>query len=397
MKNSFFLFFHIPSKSSRKQTFPAQTHLWGYFMSNTIGLYIHIPFCRSKCPYCDFFSGRASKNDYDNYIKILSDNISLWSAKTDKTVSSVYFGGGTPSILSAERLSILLKMIKENFTVDDNAEITVEVNPDSGKTLDFDLLKVTGFNRISVGMQSAVEQELKALGRIHSINDAEVTVNRAQYAGIKNISLDLMLGIPYQTIDSLKKSIDFCANCGVTHISSYILKIESGTVFERIQDKLELPDEDSQAQLYLFAVEYLKKLGFEQYEVSNFSKKGYESRHNINYWKCGEYIGIGPSAHSYFNGKRFYYSRNMDDFINNKTYFDCYGGDKEEFIMLSLRLKSGLNFKKYKERFNEDFTKDKIEIIKKYADMDYMALNDDCAYFTPKGYLVSNAIISELI
>lgn len=321
----------------------------------------------------------------------------MWSAKTDKTVSSVYFGGGTPSILGAERLSILLKMIKENFTVDDNAEITVEVNPDSGKTLDFDLLKVTGFNRISVGMQSAVEQELKALGRIHSINDAEVTVNRAQYAGIENISLDLMLGIPYQTIDSLKKSIDFCANCGVTHISSYILKIESGTVFERIQDKLELPDEDSQAQLYLFAVEYLKKLGFEQYEVSNFSKRGYESRHNINYWKCGEYIGIGPSAHSYFNGKRFYYSRNMDDFINNKTYFDCYGGDKEEFIMLSLRLKSGLNFKEYKERFNEDFTKDKIEIIKKFADMDYMVLNDDCAYFTPKGYLVSNAIISELI
>ena len=366
-------------------------------MSNTIGLYIHIPFCKSKCPYCDFFSGRATENDYDNYIKLLSDNICLWSAKTDKTVSSVYFGGGTPSILGAERLSKLLNKIKEDFTVAENAEITVEVNPDSGKTLDFDLLKLSGFNRISVGMQSAFEQELKALGRIHSINDAEVTVKRAQNAGINNISLDLMIGIPYQTIDSLKKSIDFCANCGVTHISSYILKIESGTVFERIQDKLELPDEDSQAQLYLFAVDYLNTLGFEQYEISNFSKIGYESRHNINYWKCGEYIGIGPSAHSFFDGKRFYYSRNMDDFKNNKTYFDCFGGDKEEFIMLSLRLKSGLNFKEYKERYNEDFPEEKIKIIRKYSDMSYMVLKDDCAYFTPKGYLVSNAIISELI
>lgn len=366
-------------------------------MSNTIGLYIHIPFCKSKCPYCDFFSGRASENDYDNYIKTLSDNISLWSTKTNKAVSSVYFGGGTPSILGAERLSLLLNKIKEEFKVAENAEITAEVNPDSGKTLDFDLLKLNGFNRISVGMQSAVEQELKALGRIHSINDAEVTIKRAQNAGIENISLDLMLSIPYQTIDSLKKSIDFCASCGVTHISSYILKIESGTVFERIQDKLELPDDDRQAQLYLFAVDYLKKLGFEQYEISNFSKAGYESRHNINYWKCGEYIGIGPSAHSFFDGKRLYYSRNMEDFIENKTYFDCYGGDKEEFIMLSLRLKSGLNFKEYRERYNEDFPKDKIKNIKKFAVMGYMELNDDCAYFTPKGYLVSNAIISELI
>ncbi|MGN1432747.1 MAG: radical SAM family heme chaperone HemW [Ruminococcus sp.] len=366
-------------------------------MSNTIGLYIHIPFCKSKCPYCDFYSGRASENDYNNYIKALSDNIKFWSKKTDKTVSSVYFGGGTPSILGSERLSYLLNLIKEYFYIADNAEITVEVNPDSGKTLDFDLLKMTGFNRISVGMQSAVEKELKALGRIHGINDAEITAKRAKKAGIDNISLDLMLGIPYQTIESLKKSIDFCANCGVTHISSYILKIESGTVFDKIQNKLELPDEDSQAQLYLFAVDYLKKLGFEQYEISNFAKADYESRHNINYWKCGEYIGIGPSAHSFFEGKRFYYSRNTEDFIKNKTYFDCFGGDKEEFIMLTLRLKSGLNFKEYKVKYNEDFPEEKIKIIRKYADMDYMALDDECAYFTPKGYLVSNAIIRELI
>lgn len=366
-------------------------------MSNTIGLYIHIPFCRSKCPYCDFHSGKADENDYNNYTKVLINSITLWSKKTDKKVSSVYFGGGTPSILGAERLFVLLHQIKKDFIIADKAEITVEVNPDSGKELDFELLKNAGFNRISIGMQSAVEQELKALGRIHSANDAKITVERAQNAGIKNISLDLMLGIPHQTIDSLKKSIDFCADCVVTHISSYILKIESGTEFYKIQNKLELPDEDSQAQLYLFAVDYLKKLGFEQYEISNFSKSGYASRHNINYWKCGEYVGIGPSAHSFFDGKRFYYNRKMEDFINNKTCFDCFGGDKEEFIMLSLRLKSGLNFLEYKLKYNEDFPKEKIRIIKKYADMGYMMLNDKCTYFSPEGYLVSNVIISELI
>lgn len=366
-------------------------------MSNTIGLYIHIPFCKSKCPYCDFYSGKADENDYNNYTKVLINSITLWSKKTDKKVSSVYFGGGTPSILGAERLFVLLHQIKKDFIIADKAEITVEVNPDSGKELDFELLKNAGFNRISIGMQSAVEQELKALGRIHSANDAKITVERAQNAGIKNISLDLMLGIPHQTIDSLKKSIDFCADCGVTHISSYILKIESGTEFYKIQNKLELPDEDSQAQLYLFAVDYLKKLGFEQYEISNFSKSGYASRHNINYWKCGEYLGIGPSAHSFFEGKRFYYNRKMEDFINNKTCFDCFGGDKEEFIMLSLRLKSGLNFLEYKLKYNEDFPKEKIRIIKKYADMGYMILNDKCTYFSSEGYLVSNTIISELI
>lgn len=367
-------------------------------MNNYIGLYIHIPFCKSKCPYCDFFSGKASERDYEDYTCFLSDKIIMWGQKCKKCiVSSIYFGGGTPSILGAERLASLLSIIKTHFKVADDAEITVEVNPDSGKVLDFCLLKESGFNRISVGMQSAVEAELKALGRIHSADDAMITIKRAKNAGINNISLDLMLGIPYQTDESLKKSIEFCASCDVTHISSYILKIEAGTKFEKMKDKLLFPNDDRQAQLYLLAVDTLEALGYKQYEISNFSKPGFESRHNINYWKCGEYIGIGPSAHSFFEGKRFYYNRSLKNFADDKINFDCFGGDKEEFIMLSLRLKDGLKFKEYKEKYNEDFPCDKLQIIKKYSKLGYMELNDTGCSFTPKGFLVSNTIISKLI
>lgn len=366
-------------------------------MNNTIGLYIHIPFCKNKCPYCDFFSRKANEAEYDNYVTALSEKIRQWGLKIQKTISTVYFGGGTPSVLGAERLSSLLNDIKQNFIVINNAEITVEVNPDTGKTLDFDLLKKNGFNRISVGMQSAVEAELKALGRIHTANEAEITVKRAKAAEINNISLDLMMGIPHQTAESLKTSIDFCASCGVTHISSYILKIENDTVFDKIKNTLALPDEDFQAELYLSAVEHLEQLGFKQYEISNFAKARYESKHNTNYWNCGEYIGIGPSAHSFYEGKRFYYTRSMNGFINDKIITDCSGGDKDEFIMLSLRLKSGLNFEQYKSKFTEDLLDETLKKIKKYADMGYMTLDNTHASFTPKGFLVSNAIISDLI
>lgn len=366
-------------------------------MSNSIGLYIHIPFCKSKCPYCDFYSKAGNEAEYDRYINLLADKIRFWGSKTEKTVLSIYFGGGTPSVLGAERLCFLLSEIKENFTIEDNAEITAEINPDTGKAINFELMRKTGFNRISVGLQSAVDEEIKILGRIHSIDDAKLTVQYAKDAGISNISLDLMMGIPFQTIDSLKKSIDFCAGCGVTHISSYILKIEEGTKFDSIKDKLVLPDEDNQAELYLSAVKHLESFGYEQYEISNFAKKGYESVHNINYWKCGEYIGIGPSAHSFFNGKRFYYSRDLSDFEAYEPIEDCDGGNKEEFIMLNLRLKSGLNFKEYEEKFGEPLPCYVSNKIKKYAKMGFMTIDDEKTCFTPQGYLVSNTILSDLI
>lgn len=368
-----------------------------FFMSNSIGLYIHIPFCKHKCPYCDFFSGNADENAFDNYVIELKDKIKYWSEKAKRDVATVYFGGGTPSVLGAERLCDILDFIKSNFNIQNNAEITVEVNPDSAKTIDFEKMYACGFNRISMGMQTAVEDELRLLGRIHSLDDAKTSVERAKSAGFNNISLDLMMGIPNQTIESLEKSISFCADCEVTHISSYILKIEENTPFYKVQNKLKLADDDMQAEMYLKAVEMLDSLGYKQYEISNFAKQGYESRHNTNYWRCGEYIGIGPSAHSFFEGKRFFYSRSMDDFNNNKLSFEGTGGDEEEFIMLSLRLKSGLNYSEFEEKFGYTLPSYIIKKAKEYEKYGYTNVTDKSISFTPKGFLVSNSIISELI
>lgn len=368
-----------------------------FFMSNSIGLYIHIPFCKHKCPYCDFFSGNADENAFDNYVIELKDKIKYWSEKAKRDVATVYFGGGTPSVLGADRLCDILDFIKSNFNIQNNAEITVEVNPDSAKTIDFEKMYACGFNRISMGMQTAVEDELRLLGRIHSIDDAKTSVERAKSAGFNNISLDLMMGIPNQTIESLEKSISFCADCEVTHISSYILKIEENTPFYKVQNKLKLADDDMQAEMYLKAVEMLDSLGYKQYEISNFAKQGYESRHNTNYWRCGEYIGIGPSAHSFFEGKRFFYSRSMDDFNNNKLSFEGTGGDEEEFIMLSLRLKSGLNYYEFEEKFGYTLPSYIIKKAKEYEKYGYTNVTDKSISFTPKGFLVSNSIISELI
>lgn len=366
-------------------------------MSNSIGLYIHIPFCKHKCPYCDFFSGNADENDFDNYVIELKDKIKYWSEKAKRDVATVYFGGGTPSVLGADRLCDILDFIKFNFNIQNNAEITVEVNPDSAKTIDFKKMYACGFNRISMGMQTAVEDELRLLGRIHSADDAKTSVERAKSVGFNNISLDLMMGIPNQTIESLEKSISFCADCKVTHISSYILKIEENTPFYKAQNKLKLADDDMQAEMYLKAVEMLDSLGYKQYEISNFAKHGYESRHNTNYWRCGEYIGIGPSAHSFFEGKRFFYLRSMDDFNNNKLSFEGTGGDEEEFIMLSLRLKSGLNYSEFEEKFGYTLPSYIIKKAKEYEKYGYTNVTDKSISFTPKGFLVSNSIISELI
>ena len=364
---------------------------------NSIGLYIHIPFCKRKCPYCDFFSKQGNEIEYDMYVAATVKKLAYWSKLCDKSVLSVYFGGGTPSVIGAERLCVLLNEIKTDFNVDENAEITCEVNPESGKTIDFKMMKEYGFNRISVGLQSAVEDELKALARIHTANEAEITARRAASAGINNISFDLMMGIPYQTIDSLKKSIAFCADCGVTHISSYLLKIERGTPFYKMRNSLPLSDDDLQADLYLNAVDELEKLGYIQYEISNFAKKGFEGRHNINYWKCGEYLGIGPSAHSFFDGKRFYYGRSMQDYFDKRIIDDGSGGDTQEYIMLALRLKEGLVFSEFEQRYSYPVPFDVVNKIKNYAKHGFMELDNYHACFTKKGFLVSNSILTDLI
>lgn len=366
-------------------------------MCDNFGLYIHIPFCMKKCPYCDFFSVSKDQNEIEKYTTEMIKSVEHWSKKTDRTVTSVYFGGGTPNILGAENLCKILKSIKDNFMVSENAEITSELNPTYGEELNFKLLKSCGFNRLSFGMQSSNVEELKILGRKHSPEEVKLVVQKAQECGFINISLDLMLGIPKQTKNSLAKSIEFCKDCGVTHISAYILKVEENTPFYKKKAVLNIPDEDMQADLYSFACDELKNYGYYQYEISNFSKPNYESNHNLIYWQCEEYLGLGPSAHSFFEDKRFYYPRCFEDFYNNKTVFDCYGGNKEEYIMLNLRLNKGISFEKYKSRYNEEFPVKYISNARKLEKNKLVKFSDNGFFLTQNGFLLSNSVISNIL
>ncbi|MDD5795976.1 MAG: radical SAM family heme chaperone HemW [Oscillospiraceae bacterium] len=366
-------------------------------MNKKFGLYIHIPFCSQKCPYCDFFSKTANDEKICEYTEHLMKSIEYWSRKTDRLVTSVYFGGGTPNMLGEKNLCAVLEKIKACFNISSDAEITTELNPSFSDLLNFENLRKSGFNRLSFGMQSSNNDELKMLGRKHTADEVKSVVINAQNSGFENISLDLMLGIPKQTKSSLAESIKFCKDCNVTHISAYILKIEKNTPFYKKQATLNLPDDDRQAELYLFACEELEKYGYLQYEISNFSKTGYESKHNLTYWECEEYIGIGPSAHSFFDGKRFYYERSFEDFYKNKIVFDCFGGDKEEYIMLNLRLKKGLDLKKYQDKFKEKIPDSTIKKAESFEKMGLLTLEDNSIRLTKEGFLVSNTIISELI
>ena len=369
--------------------------------SKTLGLYIHIPFCGSKCAYCDFFSMRGNEERYSLYTDLLKDKIKYFSEKyPNRTVDTVYFGGGTPSIIGALRISSIIDEIRKYFSVADNCEITVEANPECvSQEFDFDILNSCGINRLSVGMQTAVPEELFLLGRKHTNDDVKNTVEKAQKSGIPNISIDVMLGIPKQTESSLKYTIDFCSSLNITHISSYILKVEENTRFWKNRSDYEFPDEDIQANLYLKSCELLENKGFLQYEISNFSKPGYESRHNLKYWNMEDYLGIGPSAHSFIEGKRFYYDRSIEKFRQNIWHRDEDCSDIETYIMLKLRLKSGLLISEFEKTFNlsvsENFYR-KARLFQN-AGLCTVEKNPRRLFLTPQGFLLSNSIIVELL
>ncbi len=361
------------------------------------GLYIHIPFCGGKCYYCNFFSKHMTEAEMDEYTDQMIRSISLWSKRLDKTVDTVYFGGGTPSLLGHKRLICILDAARKAFTITDNAEITVEVNPSSTGALDFSALKAAGFNRLSIGLQSANDNELKLLGRRHRSVDAKNTVATARNAGFDNISLDVMLAIPEQTKESLRRTLDFCADSQVQHISAYILKIEPETRFYQLRENLPLFTDDAQAAIYEETVRYLDKLGYHQYEISNFSKNGFESRHNLIYWHDEEYLGLGPSAHSFIDGKRFYFDNSFDRFYADAISDEGAGGDEEEYIMLALRLCEGLKFERFEKRFHQPISDKMLKAAQRLADQGLVKLSPDSISFTVKGFLVSNAVIGYLL
>ena len=363
---------------------------------NSIGLYIHIPFCEQKCPYCDFYS-ISNKSEYDRYTAAVVNRINELSKKYNRVVSTVYFGGGTPSVLGTDRLISILKSIKSSFLLTTSAEITIEVNPCSSDFLDFNRLKSAGFNRISIGLQSANDNELKALSRRHTAQDAKNTVSIAQGCGFDNISLDLMLCIPNQTKSSLTESIRFCKDCNVQHISAYLLKIEKNTPFYAIKDEIDVFTDEQQAAMYTHAVNELEKYGYKQYEISNFSKENFEGKHNLKYWSDEEYLGIGPSAHSFIDGNRYYYSRSFENFYNNITVVDGSGGNLEEKIMLGLRLKTGLDFENLQNEYNFTLDKNfwqKANLLKREG---LVEIDNTNISLTVRGCLVSNSVINYLL
>lgn len=361
------------------------------------GIYIHIPFCKVKCPYCDFYSFRPEEIQKDSYLEAVLSCLKRYKSTVTDKIDTIYFGGGTPSFFGGERISRIIGYIKEGFALSD-AEITVECNPSSVDEKLVAALKNAGVNRVSMGMQSAVTKERKSLGRLSDGDTVRSCVELFRRYGIDNISVDLMLGVPYQTKESLDESIDFLISCGIRHISAYMLKIEENTPFYKIQDTLPLPDEDTVCDLYLHTVSRLGSEGFLQYEISNFAQKGFESRHNLRYWHCEEYLGIGPSAHSFLNGKRFYFERDFEKFLTcPEAIPDGDGGSEEEYIMLALRLNEGLSFKAYKERFSKDIGQDIIKKAEKYEKAGLLTVTDERLCLNEKGFLLSNHIISDLL
>ena len=366
-----------------------------------IGLYLHIPFCKSKCPYCDFYSFSGKNAEKDAYTQVLKERIltSISTLQSDRLckADTLYIGGGTPSVLGAKNLASLVNACNSGFLTE-GAEITVECNPHG---LDEDFFKTLydcGVNRLSFGMQSAIDNERRILGRLSDKNQVENAVKTAQKVGFENITLDVMLGIPNQTEKSLNETLDFCVSLGVPHISAYMLKLEENTHFYKNQHKYNFPDDDLTADLYLQMCETLENNGIMQYEISNFAKKGFESKHNLKYWHCEEYLGLGPSAHSFLKGKRFYYDRDFNAFMNgNSPIDDGFGGDFTEYAMLNLRLVEGLNEEVVFERFGHNIPKEIYEKSQIFIDNGYMHVTENGLALTRKGFLMSNTILTEIL
>ncbi len=363
-----------------------------------IGLYIHVPFCDGKCPYCDFYSAPAPEEERARYTDALCCALAEWGARLRRPVDTIYFGGGTPVLLGGARLVRILNAARAAFRVASDAEITVEANPAAAQEALFAALRTGGFNRLSMGLQSANEAELRFLGRRHTAQQAADAVRAARAAGFDNISLDLMLGLHGQTDASLRRSVKFCAALGVEHISAYILKVEPGTAFGARAASLDLPDDDAQAALYHTACTALRTAGYRQYEISNFARAGRESRHNLKYWHDEEYLGLGPSAHSFLNGRRFFYPCSRAEFLRGiPPQLDGPGGDFAEYAMLALRLAEGLREDRCQARFGCGIPPQMRRAAAPLAAHGLLRMSAAAIALTEDGFLVSNSVIETLL
>ncbi|MCI7157802.1 MAG: radical SAM family heme chaperone HemW [Flintibacter sp.] len=376
-------------------------------MADKLGIYIHIPFCRSKCDYCDFYSLAGRDDRMDQYQKALLSHIKETAPLAqDFPVDTIYIGGGTPSYYGAKRLKELLGVIRKLYQVEKDAEVTVECNPDSVDVKSLKILRKAGVNRLSMGMQSANACELERIHRIHTPQQVNEAATAARKAGFTNLSLDLIYGLPGQTMDSWKDTVEHALSLIPQHLSCYGLKVEEGTpLAARVAQGEVLPDDDQQADLYLWTVGRLERAGYPQYEISNFAKPGFASRHNLRYWLTQPYIGFGPGAHSDFGGRRYSFVRDLDAYIQGVLQ----GGDiideseiipkRErcgEYLMLRLRTVQGINEQEYRSTYFMDFAPLQAR-LEQFRTQGWAEQTDGRWHFTPKGFLLSNQLIGDLL
>lgn len=374
-----------------------------------LGVYIHIPFCISKCKYCDFVSSSEINDMTDGYVKALKAEIEMYSDRfLQYEVKTIFIGGGTPSILDLTKLESIVDELYKRFNISKNIEFTIESNP--GTLTENKLKKYTdiGINRLSIGLQSFNNDILKTIGRIHSTDDFIKSYSLARNAGFKNINIDLIYSLPGQTIEDWENTLRKVIELKPEHISAYSLKIEEGTPFDKLlaENRLQLPSDDEDRQMYDMAIKLLGKSRIEQYEISNFSKKGYECRHNLVYWNNEEYLGLGVSAHSYIDSNRFANTKDVHEYIDLisqgkspiiteelKTKRD----EMIETVFLSLRLNRGLELKKFEERFNIsifDIYGDKID---KLVNQRLLSIDKESIKLTRYGMDVSNQVFIEFL
>ncbi len=361
------------------------------------GLYIHVPFCRRKCAYCAFYSLPASEEVRRRYADCLCRML-VCLPRPFPAVESVYFGGGTPPLLGASAIAAVLDAARRAPGIRDGAEITVECNPESTSAAFLEEIAAAGVNRLSFGLQSVHAEQLRRLGRAHTLGDVERVVLDSRRVGIHNLSLDVMLALPGQTETSLGETLAWCLARDVPHLSAYLLSVEEGTRFAK--EGVRPLEEDRQAALYLCAVNRLERAGLRQYEISNFARPGYESRHNRCYWTLGEYLGLGPAAHSFWDGRRWAFPADLDAFLLSPDPWGLLtdlgeGGGLLETVMLRLRLREGLPLD---EAAHPGLGRETLlSRAKPLARAGLLRLADDSLSLTPEGFLVSNSVAGFLL
>ena len=375
-----------------------------------LGLYIHIPFCVHKCDYCDFVSYVGQEKLYEQYVQALILEVKSLSKLKEYEIDTIYFGGGTPSILNEKYIKQIMNIIKNNLVVKENAEITVEVNPGTVTKQKLKNYIQSGINRISIGLQETHNELLKQISRIHTYEQFLQTYDLARKAGFKNINIDLMIGLPNQKIEQVKENIKRIIELNPEHISIYSLIVEEGTkIYKDLENgKISLPDELVERKMYWLVKKELEKNGYIQYEISNFCKKDYKSKHNYNCWKQKEYIGVGIAAHSYINQKRFSNITNLQNYIKNckdEKFEDnrilheiqTIEEMKKEYMLLGLRTINGISIQKFKQKFGENpiyiFRKE----LQKLVEEKLLEIDSDRIYLTNKGIDLANLVWEEFV